>query len=251
LAKYNDHNKEKKTKVLNIFGSAGVMLKFHGLLSATDAFGKKEINFKLLIPGNYVSEVDGQSLMDQYGFRLRVTPAFHTERWTNQESSVGMVIETNLKDKHNEPLHIGITGDSRFEVGLGKEYSDCQVILLNIGSVEKEEGKLLTQHLGMLGSINLIKEARLGKPLLGILTEFGEEFAGKRDITSQIIENWAQPLGLEKAKRELKVVPADVNLEVNLTELSIRESDTHVFFPYTMIEVAEGKGDILKYKFTG
>ena len=251
LAKYNDHNQDKKTKVLDIFGSAGVLLKFHGLLSATDLLGNREINFKLLVPGNCVSEIEGQTLMEKYGCKLYVKPAYHTERWTNQESAVGVVIETNLKDKKGEILKIGITGDSRYVEGLGKEYADCQVILLNIGSLEKEEGKFLSQHLGLLGCINLLKEARLNKPLLGILTEFGEEFAGRREIISRIIENWAQPLGVENSNREVKVIPADVNLEVKLQDLTIRETDTHVFFPYSSIEVDESSPELLKYKFTG
>ena len=62
----------------------------------------------------------------------------------------------------------------------------------------------------MLGCINLLKEARLGKPLLAILTEFGEEFSGKREIISRILENWAQPMSSTKS-RELKVIPADIH----------------------------------------
>lgn len=249
LAKYNDHNEQKRSKVIDIFGSAGVLLKFHGLLSATDLFGNREINFKLLVPGAEVTEIEGVSLKEKHGFTLSVTPAFHSERWTNQESSVGVVIHTNIKDiKNGGKLKIGITGDTRYEVGLGREYKDCQVLLLNIGSVEKEEGKLLSQHLGMLGSINLLKEARLGKPLLAILTEFGEEFSGKREIISRIIENWSQPMAGSNTK-ELKVIPADVHLEVRLDDLNIRETDTNVFFPYTMIKVDESDHEILRYRF--
>ena len=120
----------------------------------------------------------------------------------------------------------------------------------NIGSVEKEEGKLLKQHLGMLGCINLLKEARLGKPLLAILTEFGEEFSGRRETISHIIENWAQPMEGVKA-RELKVIPADIHLELRLEDLNIRETDTRVFFPYNMIKVDESDPEVLKYKFNG
>jgi L-ascorbate metabolism protein UlaG (beta-lactamase superfamily) len=251
LAKYNDYNEQKKSKVVDIFGSAGVLLKFHGLLSATDLFGNREINFKLLIPGSEIAEVEGTSLMEKYGFTISVKPAHHSERWTSQESSAGIVLNTNIPDiKNGGHLKIGITGDTRYEVGIGREYKDCQVLLLNIGSVEKEEGKLLHQHLGMLGSINLLKEARLGSPLLAILTEFGEEFSGKREIISRIIENWAQPMSGTKS-RELKVIPADIHLEVRLEDLNIRETDTNVFFPYTMIEVDESDPEILRYRFNG
>ena len=119
---------------------------------------------------------------------------------------------------------------------------------MNIGSVEKEEGKLLSQHLGLLGSINLLKEARLGRPLLAILTEFGEEFSGKRETISRIIENWAQPMAGSNSK-ELKVIPADVHLGVRLDDLNICETDTNVFFPYTMIKVDESDPEILRYRF--
>ncbi|HTY13448.1 MAG TPA: MBL fold metallo-hydrolase [Candidatus Omnitrophota bacterium] len=251
LAKYNDYNKEKRSKVLDIFGSAGVLLKFHGLLSATDPMGNKEINFNLLVPGNRIRQSGGSLLMDKYGFNLRVNPAFHTELWTGQESAVGVVIETNLTDRNDEMLNIGITGDTRYVEGHGKHYTDCQVILLNIGSIEKEEGKFLSQHLGMLGCINLLKEARLHKPALAVLTEFGEEFSGKRDTISRIIENWAQPLNGGSASRDLRVIPADINLEIKLHDLSIRESDTNVFFPYRKIEVDESDPGLLKYRFNG
>lgn len=248
LARYNDHNEQKKTKVMDIFGSAGALLKFHGLLSATDLFGNREINFKLLVPGSEITEVEGASLMEKYGFTISTKPAHHTERWTSQESSVGLIVNTNIPFRNGEKLKIGITGDTRYEVGIGREYRDVQVLLLNIGSVEKEEGKLLKQHLGMLGCINLLKEARLGKPLLAILTEFGEEFSGRREIISHIIENWAQPMEGVKA-RELKVIPADVHLEIRLEDLSIRETATKIFFPYNMIKVDESDPEILKYKF--
>jgi ribonuclease BN (tRNA processing enzyme) len=251
LAKYNDYNEQKKSKVVDIFGSPGTLLKFHGLLSATDLFGNREINFKLLVPGSEIREIEGVSLQEKHGFTISVKPAFHSERWTNQESSLGMIINTDIPDPSDGgKIKIGITGDTRYEVGIGREYKDAQVLLLNIGSVEKEEGKLLNQHLGMLGCVNLIKEARLGKPLLAILTEFGEEFSGKREIISRIIENWSQPMAGSKA-RELKVIPADVHLEVRLDDLNVRETDTNVFFPYNMIEIDESDPEVLRYKFSG
>jgi L-ascorbate metabolism protein UlaG (beta-lactamase superfamily) len=251
LAKYNDHNEMRKSKVIDVFGSSGALLKFHGLLSATDLFGNREINFKLLVPGSEIHEVEGTSLREKYGFTISVKPAYHNERWTNQESAVGLILHTNIPfNKHGEIIDIGITGDTRYEPGIGREYRDAQVILFNIGSVEKEEGKLLGQHLGMLGCINLLKEARLGKPVLAILTEFGEEFSGKRDIISRIIENWAQPLSSARTN-ELKVIPADVHLEVRLNDLHIRETDTNVFLPYKMIDVDESDPEILRYKFNG
>ena len=250
LAKYNDYNEQRKTKVLDIFGSAGVLLKFHGLLSATDPFGNREINFKLMVPGSEITEIEGVSLMEKHGFTISVKPAHHTERWTNQESSVGLVVHTNIPLPGNEKLNIGITGDTRYEVGIGKEYRDVQLLLLNIGSVEKEEGKLLRQHLGMLGCINLLKEARLGKPLLAVLTEFGEEFSGRRETISHIIENWTQPMEGTRA-RELRLIPADIHLEIRLEDLNVRETDTNVFFPYKMIRVDESDPEILRYKFNG
>jgi tetratricopeptide (TPR) repeat protein len=249
LAKYNDHNLEKKSKVIDIFGSPGAMLKFQGALSATDPYGSKEINFQLLIPGKTVTSVDHAKTMEKYGFNLYVKQAHHTEMWTNQESSVGVVLETRIKEKGTGPLFIGITGDSRYEPGLGKQYSDSQIILLNIGSIEPEEGKFLSQHLGMCGCINLIKEARLGQPTLAILTEFGEEFKGRREIISKIIENWAQPMS--SPETSLKVIPADVHLELKLSDMTIRETDTNVFFPYNMIDVEEADPEIIRYKFKG
>jgi len=246
LAKYNDHNIEKKSKVIDIFGSPGAMLKFQGVLSATDPKGEREINFTLLVPGSSVTSVDHSGTMDKYGFNLHVKHAYHNEMWTNQESSVGVVIETRIKEKGAGPLSIGVTGDTRYEPGLGKNYSDAQIILLNIGSIEKEEGKFLPQHLGICGCINFLKEARLGKPTLAILTEFGEEFKGRRDVISKIIENWAQPMATDETS--LKVIPADVHLELKLSDMTIRETDTNVFFDYNTIDVEEADPEIIRYK---
>ncbi|OGC07459.1 hypothetical protein A2526_01770 [candidate division WOR-1 bacterium RIFOXYD2_FULL_36_8] len=251
LAKYNDHNHQKRSKVLDVFGSAGVLLKFHGLLSATDLFGNKEINFKMLVPGNHLTEVGGESLESKYGFTISIKPAYHTELWTSQESSVGLVLHTSLQNKNGEYLHIGITGDTRYETGIGYHYKECQILLLNIGSIEKEEGKYLSQHLGMLGCINMLKEARLGKPLLAILTEFGEEFSGKREVISHIIEKWAHPMAAKESNNYFRVIPADVNLEIKLQDLTIRDSDTNVFFPYQSIFVDENNPELLKYRFNG
>lgn len=251
LAKYNDHNLQKKTKIIDIFGSPGVMLKFQGLLGAKDLFGGKEINFKLMVPRTTILEIDGESLMEKYGFIIHVKQAFHTEMWTEQESSVGLTLETNLKDKDGHPLKIGITGDTRYEIGIGTQYHDAQLLLLNIGSLEKEEGEFLHQHLGMVGCINLLKEARLGKPTLAILTEFGEEFRGRRDVISKIIENWTHPMEPEKVSGPVKVLPADVHLVVKLPNLEVRETETNVFFSYNSIVVEEANPEIIKYKFNG
>ena len=248
LAKYNDHNKEHKSKVLDIFGSAGALLKFHGLLSATDPFGNREINFKLLIPGSTVTEIEGQGLMEKYGMILQVNPAYHKERWTSQESAIGVTIQTCLTDDKGMPLCIGISGDTRWEKGLGRCYQNCQLLLLNVGSIEKEEGQLLHQHLGLNGCVNLIKEARLGKPILVVLTEFGEELSGRRVTISKVIENWSQPMEGMVERKLLRVIPADVNLEVRLTDLNIRESDTNVFFDYPLLDVDESKPELLKYR---
>ena len=250
LAKYNDHNLEKKSKVLDLFGSPGVLLKFHGLLSATDPYGNKEINFKLMTPGSKITDTGKPSLKDKYGLlSIDVFAAYHNELWTNQESSLSLVLKTCIKTETDETLNIGITGDSRYESGIGSNFTECQIILINIGSVEKEEGKLLSQHLGMLGCINLLKVARLNKPLLAVLTEFGEELAGKRGVISRIIENWSNPINTSKQNPNFRVIPADINLEIKLQELSIRDSDTNIFFPYQSIIVNEPNNDIIKYLF--
>jgi hypothetical protein len=53
------------------------------------------------------------------------------------------------------------------------------------------------------------------------------------------------------AKKDFRVIPADVNLEIKLSNLNIRETDTNVFFHYSMIDVDESDPENLKYKFNG
>ena len=247
VAKYNDHRLSGPPKVLDIFGSPGVMLKYQGIFSKTDKDGNNEINFHLMIPGNKITHVDAVPTMEKYGFNLLVNQAYHPELWTNQESAVGVTIETNVTYKHH-PLKIGITGDSRYETFIGNQYHDVQLLLLNIGSIEKEEGELLDVHLGLCGCINLLKEARLGKPLLTILTEFGEEFRGRRKTISRIIELWSQPMEPQLINHDFRVIPADINLEVGLTDLSVKETRTGRFYPYSEIECDEIDPEIVVYK---
>ncbi len=247
VAKYNDYRLHGPSKVIDIFGSPGIMLKYQGLFSKTDKTGQNEIHFQLMIPGNRISAIDGEPTMDKYGFNITVNQAYHPELWTNQESAVGLTIETNLLCNHH-PLKIGITGDTRYEPFLGNQYQDAQVILLNIGSLEKEEGKFLHSHLGLCGSINLLKEARMGKPLLAILTEFGEEFRGRRKTISKIIELWAQPMEPQLMNHELRVIPADLNLEIDLADLNVKETRSGRFYPYTEMEFDELDLDLITYK---
>ncbi|MCX5749940.1 MAG: MBL fold metallo-hydrolase [Candidatus Saganbacteria bacterium] len=244
LAKHNDHVPQSRAKTLDVFGSPGVMLKYQGLFNALDPWGNREINFKLLVPGATIDHVGTVSLKEKYGCTVHVKQAFHEELWTHEESAVGLVIETNIEDKAGHPVCVGVTGDSRYEKGLGEQYKGCQVLLFNIGSLEKEEGKLLDQHLGLIGSINVIKEA---KPKVAVLTEFGEEFSGKRATVASVIEEWAAPMEGVIAEDEFKVIPADMHFEIRLTDLYVKETSSHVFLPYKMIEVEESGSDSIMY----
>ena len=185
--------------------------------------------------------------MEKYGFEIVVNQAYHPELWTNQESTVGLTLETNLMYKHH-PLKLGITSDSRYETFIGNQYQDVQLLLLNIGSIEKEEGKLLHSHLGLFGCINLLKEARIGKQLLTILTEFGEEFRGRRKIISKIIELWGQPMESNLVNPEFRVFPADLNLEVNLQDLSIKDSRSGRFYHYSEMDYDEVDPETIAYR---
>jgi tetratricopeptide (TPR) repeat protein len=247
VAKYNDYKTSGQPKVIDIFGSPGVMLKYQGLFNKTDKEGTNEINFKLMIPGNKINEINGVSTMEKHGFELMVNQAYHPELWTNQESTVGVTVETNLIYKHH-PLKLGITADTRYEPYIGNQYQDVQIMLINIGSIEKEEGKLLHSHLGLFGCINLLKEARIGKQLLAILTEFGEEFRGRRKIISKIIELWGQPMEPHLVDQDFRVFPGDINLEVNLADLSVKDTRSGRFYPYSDMDYDEIDPETIIYK---
>ncbi len=244
LAKYNDVVPKNKVKSIDVFGSSGVMLKFQGLFNANDPYGSKEINFKLMVPGITIDKINNIDLMEKHGFIIHVKQAYHEELWTKEESSVGLVIETNLKIENAGNLKIGITGDSRYETGLGGQYAGCRVLMFNIGSLEKEEGKHLTQHLGLVGAINVLKES---KPKIALLTEFGEEFRGKRATVASVIEDWAAPMEGFLEGEDSKVFPSDVHFELRLTDLCIKETTTKVFIPYNLVDVNENQEDVIMY----
>jgi len=245
LAKYNDNVPHDKIKVLDVFGSSGVMLKFQGLFDAVSPLGSKEINFKLLVPNTTIDHAGGVRLRDKYGCVIHVKEAFHEELWTHEESSVGFVIETNIAGKDQRPVKIGVTGDTRYESGLGEQYRGCQILLMNIGSLEKEEGKLLKQHLGLIGSINVIKQAM---PEVAVITEFGEEFQDKRATVASVIEEWAAPFNGAYGGKRTKVFPADVRFEIKLEDRSIKETSTGVFLPAGMVEAGESVSETILYQ---
>jgi hypothetical protein len=145
-------------------------------------------------------------------------------------------------------LKLGVTADTRYEPYIGNQYQDVQIMLINIGSIEKEEGKLLHSHLGLFGCINLLKEARIGKQLLAILTEFGEEFRGRRKVISKIIELWGQPMEPNMVNPEFRVVPGDINLEVDLAELSLKDTRNGHFYHYADMDYDEVDPETIVYR---
>jgi hypothetical protein len=119
---------------------------------------------------------------------------------------------------------------------------------MNIGTIEKDEGVALRSHLGLFGCINLLKEARISKNILAILTEFGEEFRGRRKVVSKIIELWAQPMESHLYNDEFRVIPADLNLEINLPDLGIKETRTGQFHHYSTMDFDELDAETIVYK---
>ena len=83
---------------------------------------------------------------------------------------------------------------------------------------------------------------------MAILTEFGEEFRGRRKTISRIIELWAQPMEPQLVNHDFRVIPADLNLEVSLSDLGIKETKSGRFYPYPEMDFDELDLELISYK---
>ncbi len=114
-------------------------------------------------------------------------------------------------DKKGRPLRVGFTADTGWHQYLGSFYRDVDLLVAHLGSIrrfELEEAKFYKFHLGILGVFKLLKEVekRKGSQTV-ILSEFGEELTGLRDILGgELIDKFPG----------MKIIPGDIGHTIKL-----------------------------------
>jgi hypothetical protein len=139
---------------------------------------------------------------------------------------------------------------------------DIDLISMHIGSVENMSSIFCTDeldldramdslyypgfHLGISGCIRLLETVMAHNPLkFAVLTEFGEELAGHRKNISRFLSKEID----YRLKPELPfvVIPADVGLNINLQDATVRCDGCNQFHDYNDVVSIEQNSDFIKY----
>ncbi len=148
---------------------------------------------------------------DRYGYDFKIYPTeAHHNEYGDWESPLGLRIELN------NGLKIGITSDTKWFDNLHTYYTDANLLIAHLGSLEEKElnankkfkERLYKNHLGFIGCYQLIREAT---PKLAIISEFGEELSNHRKDIADIYHNRLQGEGIT-------CLPGDTNMKIQLPE---------------------------------
>jgi ribonuclease BN (tRNA processing enzyme) len=192
---YNDQRikeaKEKQgatapqIKLLSVYASLGTLKKCSGWLeffqsTRPDPYGISRIYALNSQPGECGFPVPGTEIT------LRPTYAEHHEIIASGYS-VGLVVD--LYEGQNKEASIGFTSDTAWTPEIQKQYDQCNLLVMHIGTVDEKElteYKTYSKHLGALGVSQLISEMRQDCQLY-LFSEFGEEFReSRREIMTTI-----------------------------------------------------------------
>jgi ribonuclease BN (tRNA processing enzyme) len=149
------------------------------------------------------------------GIRLSSIFAHHKELGGLEEAvSLRFQLYTG---RRGESISVGFTSDTGWHENLKPFFRDVELLVAHVGSIKRyeiEEAKFYPSHLGILGLFKILQEiSESGGTPTVIISEFGEELRGLRDI-----------LGEELGRKfpGMKIFPADIGHLVELNPANIR-----------------------------
>ncbi len=194
-------NKRGEEKKISVFLNPTTYTKYYSLLKNDRSITRVA---KLKLDGgkyNIISQTPS--------IRLHSLLARHTELGGNKKAAS---LKFRLSgDGNSRTLQLGFTADTGWHPGMKDFFSGVDVLVAHVGSVKRyeiDEARFYGNHLGVLGLFKILQEIYTpGHPPTVILSEFGEELMGLRDI-----------LGKELSERfpGMKVFPADIGHSVVL-----------------------------------
>ena len=203
--KYELSKKSRDDSRVDLFLNIGTMNKFIGWISRVKCVGK----IVSLNPGDSI-EPEG------YHMSLKAMAAKHSD--VIGENCLGLVFD--LKEGSRPISKLGITSDTGWSSRIERQYRGCELLCAHLGSIGENEfieslplkGKkrLYGQHLGLIGTISIIKSIH---PSLSIISEFGEELGNDRYQIAAAINSF---LGAKT-----KCLTGDIGLRVQLPSLAI------------------------------
>lgn len=190
LYEYNDERERRDKKRIHIFANQGALRKCSGWL---DMLHKKKI-FETQIERIYALDpfvqTDAQKIPDT-SVKLKPTKAYHNEIIA-EEYSVGLIFELYGSLRSRKPeVTVGLTGDTKWLKQINAQYQNCDLFVIHLGTVDKEElveGKLYKKHAGVLGTTLFLSHPAC-QYQLSIISEFGEELKlYRREVMTTLID---------------------------------------------------------------
>jgi len=154
---------------------------------------------------------------------VQTVPVRHRDINGRDNEAIGLVFL--LKDESGEVARVGITSDSKWIDSLAESFSDCDVLVAHMGTIEIGEEKAATgekgedaaetggflktdlkNHLGTKGCFRLLQRA---KPKIFVMGEFGEELVETRCKIIQVFHKL-------KPDQTSLVLGGDSNLVIGL-----------------------------------
>lgn len=137
---------------------------------------------------------------------------------------------------------------------------EADLVCYHIGSVEDQFADMTTtlplntqyngHHLGVLGVLRLMQLMKLETQKLAIITEWGEELRGERKNISKLIEQRANRMNSVNnvAANQLKSIPSDIDLMIDLQNGLIKCSEHSSFHDYNQMAAQELNSEYIQYK---
>jgi hypothetical protein len=194
-------NKRGESKKISVFLNPTTHTKYYSLLKTNSHIDRIA---KLKLDGETYNIISRDPFI-----RLHTLHANHTEL-SGKRKAASLLFQLH-EGKKNRRLHIGFTADTGWHPEMKDFFSGVDVLVAHIGSIKRyelEEARLYGSHLGILGLFKILQEIYTpASPPTVILSEFGEELMGLRDI-----------LGKELCDKfeGMRVFPADIGHTVEL-----------------------------------
>ncbi len=144
--------------------------------------------------------------------KLSAIYAQHTEQGGFAEGmSLKFDLFSHSSKGSRQKTSLGFTADTGWHAGLAPFFQGVDVLVTHLGSVKRselDEAKRYESHLGILGLFRLIGEIEEGgcEPIV-ILSEFGEELMGLRDVLAH---------ELKDKFPDMRIFPGDIGHRVGL-----------------------------------
>ncbi|MCP4353372.1 MAG: MBL fold metallo-hydrolase [Desulfobacterales bacterium] len=192
-------NKRGHTKKISVFLNPTTFIKYQNMLKKNTYIQ----TYKNLDPEHKTYRKISNKI------RINVIRAQHKELG-GLEDALSLRFDL-YSDKKGRAFSAGFTADTGWHQELGSFFRDVDLLVAHLGSVrrfELEEAKFYKFHLGILGVFKLLKEIEKNKDSQTvILSEFGEELGGLRDILgSELIDKFPG----------MKIIPGDIGHTVKL-----------------------------------